>query len=392
MKKHRNFVAAAAATTGLAVGGLTFAAPAAHASEPLVDLGEIVHGEAEFSADVSEFSRASLKTKSGQKIYLNIQVKPMTRKQIKPGTCRTAPVGKHFFNEMVDPATGNHYYKPWRVQAGDNIFCMDHAGDWRKKSCGNKAKGIFGVPKPPKSKIRVKGVVRDFLAASGKIAGEGELEGHASAHVVQYDDNGRKVCEASATVEGRGWGMFEAWIKVRSRSMVSFSAEAERQVKAKLRSNTQIRGTLVGRLKLSIEGNAMAMCDVAPPPPPTDECPDIPGDQPPGTDCEPDSSIVSVEQPNDVLWGNTRTIRVTGVVPAGQTATLKSSAGIGSIATSDRSMTVSGDFDVLVHYTAPTEGTSDTFTVKLYSQSGHLDDEASVTFGLTAPPPDPLKQ
>jgi len=250
----------------------------AHANEPIVDLGEIVHGDAEFSADVTEFSKAALRAKSGQKIYLNVQVKPMTRKQIKPGTCRTAPVGKWFFNEMVDPATGKSYYKRMRVQAGDNIFCMDHAGDWRKKSCRNKEKGLFGVPKPPKSKIRAKGVIRDFLAASGKVAGEGEIEGHAEAHVVQYDDNGRKVCEAKARVDGRGWGMFSAWIKVRSRSMASFSAQASRQIKAKLRSSTKVSGSLMGKLRLSIEGKAMAMCDVPPPPPPpppTDEAPSL---------------------------------------------------------------------------------------------------------------------
>lgn len=99
-------------------------------------------------------------------------------------------------------------------------------------------------------------------------------------------------------------------------------------------------------------------------------------------------SIVSVEQPNDVLYGNTRTIKVTGVVPSGQVETLKSFANIGSIASADQSITVSGDFTVYVHYTAPTEGSSDTFTVKLFSSSGHLDDQKSVTFGLTAPVPD----
>jgi hypothetical protein len=101
-------------------------------------------------------------------------------------------------------------------------------------------------------------------------------------------------------------------------------------------------------------------------------------------------SIVSIEQPNDVLYGNTRTIKVTGTVPAGQpNETLKSSAIIGSIASADQSVSVSGDFTVYVHYTAPTEGSSDTVTVKLFSSTGHLDDQGSVTFALTKPNPDP---
>jgi hypothetical protein len=100
--------------------------------------------------------------------------------------------------------------------------------------------------------------------------------------------------------------------------------------------------------------------------------------------------IDTVEQPNDVLWGNTRTIKVTGTCPTGVQATLKSSAIIGSIASADQSVAVSGSFTVLVHYTAPTEGTSDTYTAKLYSSTNHLDDQKSVTFGLTQPTPDPL--
>jgi hypothetical protein len=102
-------------------------------------------------------------------------------------------------------------------------------------------------------------------------------------------------------------------------------------------------------------------------------------------------SIVSIEQPNDVLYGNTRTIKVTGTVPAGQpNETLKSTCNIGSIATADQSVSVSGDFTVQLHYTAPTEGTSDTCTVKLFSSTGHLDDQGSVTFALTKPNPDPM--
>lgn len=102
-------------------------------------------------------------------------------------------------------------------------------------------------------------------------------------------------------------------------------------------------------------------------------CPVIPG------------TIDMMENVNDVVWGNTRTIRVTGTVPGGQTATLKSYADIGSIAPSDQSMTVTGDFDVLVHYTAPTEGSSDTVTVKLFSSGGVKWDEKSDSFALGRP-------
>jgi hypothetical protein len=104
----------------------------------------------------------------------------------------------------------------------------------------------------------------------------------------------------------------------------------------------------------------------------------------------PSCSLDTVEQPNDVLWGNTRTIKVTGTCPTGAQGTLKSSANIGSVASADQSVTVSGDFTVYVHYTAPTEGTSDTFTAKLFDSSNNFIGQKSVTFGLTQPTTDPM--
>lgn len=279
----RRFTAPIAALA-VTMAGLATAAPAANAStasEPVVDLGQIQTSEASFSVDVSEFSKASLKTKAGQKIYLNVQAKPMTKRQIKPGSCRKAPVGKRFFNEVVDPATGKHYFKPWRVTAGDNVFCKGRSdGKWRKKSCDNLAMGIFGVRKPPKRLIRIKGVVRDYLVNTGEVAGEGELKGNSSAYVVQYDGD-RKVCEASSTVYGRGYGRYAARIKVRSRSLASFTTRAASKAQATLRSSSEVSGSLKGSLALSLEGEAMAMCNYTPPPEEETPPPPPPVDNPP---------------------------------------------------------------------------------------------------------------
>lgn len=283
--------------TAIAVmlGGMAFAAPAAvasetTASEPVVDLSNIQYGSASFDADGSAAAKASVKTSSGVKIYLNVQVNPMTTKQIKPGTCRKAPIGKRFYNEMVDPVTGNHYFKPWRVQAGDNVFCKGRDGKWRKKSCGNLAKGIFGVPKPPTSKIRTSGHVQDYLTFTGQIGANSKLDGSATAHVVQYDDQDRKVCEAKSSISGHVWAMFSARVSVRARSMASMSTTSSRSAEASLSTNITVKGELQGKLRTHLEGEAMAWCNYTPPPPPPpphDECPDIPGDQPEGYDCNP---------------------------------------------------------------------------------------------------------
>ncbi|HEY0965313.1 MAG TPA: hypothetical protein VGE13_02430 [Candidatus Saccharimonadales bacterium] len=112
-----------------------------------------------------------------------------------------------------------------------------------------------------------------------------------------------------------------------------------------------------------------------------ENCPELP------------SSFTEVEQPNDVLVNNSRTIRVRGTVPSGQTATLKATSIYGTIASGDKSQVVTGSFDILIHYTAPSEvpaSKSDTVTVQLFSQSGKKDDEKAVTFEIRPAPVDPL--
>lgn len=101
-------------------------------------------------------------------------------------------------------------------------------------------------------------------------------------------------------------------------------------------------------------------------------------------------SIVEVEDVNDVLYGNTRTWRIRGVVPDGQTATLRVSAQIGTVRESDKTIALgAGAFDVTVVYTAPTEGSSDTLTARLFGSDGVKDDEKSDTFQLRPNPVDP---
>ena len=118
-------------------------------------------------------------------------------------------------------------------------------------------------------------------------------------------------------------------------------------------------------------------------------------------DCEP-GSIVSLEQPNDVVWCNARTIEVRGRVPDGQVGVLQITAQIGTVSFNPLScgandqvavkkQNVTGEFAVKFWYLAPTEGASDTVKVYLFSKGGVKEDEASVSFGLTKPPVDPKK-
>lgn len=351
----------------------TFVTPA-QATEsgeaPQVDLSNIQYGSASFEADGSAAAKASLKTTTGVKIYLNVQAQPMTKSQIKAGTCRTAPIGKKFFNEMVDPATGKHYYKPWRVQAGDNVFCMGKDGVWRKKSCGNKAKGIFGVPKPPKTKIRVSGVVQDYLTWAGELELKSQQSGSAMAHVVQYYE-GKQVCEAKASVSGSVLAYVRQSVTVKSRTMLGISLTAANQAEVQAGTSTTVKGVLEGKVRTHLEGEAMAMCNYTPPPPPPpahDECPDIPGDQPEGYECNPPAQppvFVQFRQFNDLEVNWTDDHCVTVDTPAGHTATVYWEADFGSFATPQK--TAQDGMQICSAYKAPSEvpaGGTDRITVR----------------------------
>lgn len=249
-------------------------APASASEEPQVNLANISYGAASFQADGSAAAKAAVKTTSGAKIWLNVQVNPMTKKQIKPGSCRRAPVGKWFFNEVVDPVTGKRYFKKMRVQAGDNTFCQDRRGKWRKKSCGNEARGIFGVPRPRPALIKTYGVIRDYLSFSGALTVKGVESGEAVAHVVQYDGD-RKVCEARGSVKGSAEAYVSMSVTVRSRSVIGIRTNAVNQARYRASTSTTVKGTLNAKVDLSLEGNAMAWCNYTPPPP---EQPAVTGD------------------------------------------------------------------------------------------------------------------
>lgn len=102
-------------------------------------------------------------------------------------------------------------------------------------------------------------------------------------------------------------------------------------------------------------------------------------------------SILEVVDVNDVRYGSDYYWRIRGMVPDGQSAVLRVSSIRGTVRESDKSIQLgSGAFDVTIKYTAPSEGSSDTLTAKLFGPDGVLDDEKSDTFDLLPHPVDPL--
>lgn len=304
MKFVLRLIMMVAITIGLIIGSTSFA----HADEPVVDLGGIQYAEAKFETDGSAAAKASLTAQSGAKVVLNVHVNPMPKRQIK--RCWKVKPGTWIKNEVIDPATGRPAVINWKVPAGDNTFCTKKGAGKQvfKKSCGNRVWGVPGGPKsPPKSlpRIKVKVQIQDYLTFKGKLKVQTSQSGSASAYVVQYYE-GKKVCEASASVRGTGYVSVEAYISVRARTFTAIRVSATNS--AQVSANTQITasGSLKAAVKLVLEGEARAMCNFTPPPPPPpphDECPNIPGDQPPGYECNPPPVIVDLKRINDLNPG-----------------------------------------------------------------------------------------
>ena len=326
MKKFLLFITAIA----VMLGGFAFTAPAASAAtpqEPVVDLNNVQYGSASFEADGSSAAKASLTAKSGAKVVLNVRVNPMPKRQVKK--CWSVKPGIWIKNEVIDPATGGRAVINWQVPKGDNVFCYKKGAGKQvfKKSCGNRVWGVPGGPKsPPRSLPRIKGTVQiqDYLTAAQELELLSKLSGSASAHVVQYDDAGNKVCEASASVSGSAEAWVRMWIKVKSRTTTGISFTAANQAEVKASADTTIKGMLQSKVKTHLEGKAMAMCNYTPPP--NEEPP-----PPPPVDHKPAVNIMG--SPAHLYVGGNAYVWIEASDPDGDAVSVQVSAsGAGTVA------------------------------------------------------------
>jgi hypothetical protein len=272
------------------------------------------------------------------------------------------------------------------------VFVKDRSGYWHDPECWNKVVGL------PKGKNVTPGT-----QVTGKVIIVRTVEWSVTATATE---NGAAVATAAVACEANG-SSASATSSSRSEYSAAASATASGSTREEATQNARnaaaakalqmnLKSTVEGMAKVKAEGQAVAAaaaeahCTGQPPasyvcPPGTTWNDDNGNGTVEPAECKHPGTIDMMEDVNDVVYGNSRTIRVTGTIPDGQAATLKSYAGIGTIAPSDQVKQVSGSFDILIRYTAPTEGTSDTVTVKLYSPQGVLWDQKSDSFGLGRP-------
>jgi len=224
-------------------------------------------------------------------------------------------------------------------------------------------------------------------AISGKVKLVTRLKFKVEA-VAKADEKVTSVAKAWCTTtsayaygEGRGSAFALAVGRARVSGFVLTKVMAQAEGAAAGDLSAQLGGKSVVQVRAEVRASAFTKATSEASAKAT--CSDTPQDN--------SGSIVEVEDVNDVLYGNSRTWRIRGIVPEGQKATLRVSARIGALPESDKVIPLSaGPFDISVHYTAPTEGSSDTLTAKLFGSDGVKDDEKSDTFELRPNPVDPL--
>lgn len=227
MKKLRNFVVAAAATTGLMLGGLTFAAPTANAETTQPTRAETCDTSSEdvdnihytydvcvdASAEASDVAQAHAKarhTADGRLVLSFVMAQGLPQSQ--QGRCDVIPAGKRYLNNYYD-SLGNEHWK-WKVAPPGGVkICFDgHV--WRVVKCGNKV--IWKKPIPPKVrkhifKGRAKIVQKQQMSAKVKAVAESSSTSTATAVVSSGPCMG-----SSATGSGTGSASAKAIVTVRA--------------------------------------------------------------------------------------------------------------------------------------------------------------------------------
>jgi hypothetical protein len=247
------------------------------------------------------------------------------------------------------------HVKTYAVLSMDSRHYYRHAYNWNGHSTLTKT--CLNYIGAPVNEYPTKPVVQVRYLADIKVNIEVTADASASATAT-----GTLNCPSgtiSGTATSSGSAHASATITVAMSAKISAINAKRVELEAKVNANAKADASAAAEAKITLQ------CSNNPP--------------------TRQAGSISIDQVNDVLYGNSRTITVRGMVPSGQT-TLICDAGIGSLPSGEHSQSVNaGSFPLSLHYTAPTEGTQDTVTCSLYGS----DDGKSVTFGLRAPVPDP---
>lgn len=300
---------------------------------------DVVQSQSDSEAHAS--TSASVTSVNGVDIHSSVQVVSYIQEK---GATKAQMHGKKFrlkhserkWTSYFD--TNGHEVWHWKWYPKGYLFVKGRDGYWHDPHCWNKVVGIPNGKKHIGRKVygKIK-IVQKFVFSASSVS---SVSDSVTAKAMAWANTDTCHAEASATGSANfaasASASFSGYVKVDVLATVRAQSQHNLSVKLKGASLVDIHGTTVtsARGNATADASAHAACsgpNVGPP------------------------SIQTVETVNDVLLNNTRTIRVTGIVPAGRFATLNANACNGGSIVADNNQVVSGTFDVTVTYQAPSE-------------------------------------
>lgn len=355
--------------TAIAVmfGGLAFMAPAANADGGTESGSEITSESSSSSADSAQVTSSA---HAGGTITAKTvaYVKAKGTPKAKQTNCRTIKKAASYWTSYIN-SSGKEVWH-WKWYPKGKRFCKI-GGVMRDPVCHNKVK--IGVPKAKKPRgIIITGKINVITSFKFVAEAEAKVTATAKATAKAWCQNEWTYAEAYASANAYSY----AYARARATGTTKAKAEAaargaasQLSLSASFKGNVEVDAKAKAKATATADAYAKVTCGEGPPPA-HDECPNIPGDQPEGYDCNPPEeeapapTFAQFREINDVYVSATTDHCVTVDFPDGNSGTVHWTAKYGSFATSTKA--AQDMVQVCSTYKAPSEVPSsgtDTITV-----------------------------
>jgi hypothetical protein len=357
--------------SAVVIGSMAFAAPAANATDTATQptSGSTITSESSSSSADEAFvtASASIDASANARTLAYIKANGMSKSD-SPKKAKSIKLKKRgCYNTSYRNYAGKEVWHNKCYSKG-KVFKLGKDGWYHDPNCYNKI--VIKGKKLPKKAIIIKGSVKIVKSFKYTATASAKANAYATASAKAWCKNEWNSADAEATATSSAYAFASASASGSTKGSAEASAKSAAKslaLSAGFQSSIKIRVQADAKAAASAKATAKVTCSTGPTTPPS----------------KPKGSIVEIEDINDVLVTNSRTWRVRGVIPDGQTGTLRVSSRIGTVNKSDKEIKLgAGAFDIKIGYTAPAEVGSDTLTVKLYNSAGEVDDEDSDTFEI----------
>lgn len=318
--------------------------------------------------EVSDSAHAVSRSSDGATILVSewLVSKDQMQKAKDHGNCRWFKV---VWNSGFKNGTGKMgWHKDYHVYG-----CLIN-GHWYKygggvtgKACGN----LLRLIKSPPARHRVRGKVKWMSHFVFKAKVHVTSHANGKSFVTADSTNSDRTCHAHAEAWVHGVASASASASAYGSTAERATANASAKIVTKL--HAQASSFAKANTKTNVQTWAMAFTSCT-------------ASQPPQS---PPPTVISLEQPNDVVPNESRPECATVDVPSGHTGTVVFSASIGTFPNGTITG-VSGQQKVCTTYVAPGETGTETITVYVRDdQTGLSASKSTAPFPVKQPPPPP---